>query len=334
VVDGKGAEFVNREPLGRDKIWSRDARADEDRLLLYSSRMRRFRKPCLVFAVVAMGPLALGQQTAPAPPSEPPPAEQQTVGAQQTASPDPAKRPFARRFVADEFQMWTSPLRRDSYDAHTVKKYLIPIVAISGILIATDKQTGDLLPNTDDQTTWSGRVSQIGASYTLVGGSAATLLVGHLIGDKHASEAGWLALQAVAHTQIAVFAVKQLTNRQRPLVDEGNGGFWSGGDSFPSGHAATSFAVATVFAYEYRDHIAIPIGAYALATTVAASRVGARRHWVSDVVVGGSLGVLIGRFVYKHHHDPNLPGSPVTRTSRLTPEFGLGGSGLALTWRW
>ena len=282
-----------------EKIWSRDARADEDRLPLYSQRMRRFCRQCLVFAVVAMGPLASAQQTQPAPPSEPPPAEQQTVDAQQPAAPDAAQRPCLKRFVADEFQIWTSPLRRDSYDAHTVKKYLIPLVAISGALIATDKQTGDLLPNTDDQTTWSGRVSQIGASYTLVGGSAATLLVGRLVGDKHASEAGWLGLQAVAHTQIVVFAVKQLTNRERPLVDEGSGEFWSGGDSFPSGHAATSFAVATVFAYEYREHIAIPIGAYALATAVAASRVGARRHWVSDVVVGGSLGVLIPDFRFE-----------------------------------
>ena len=294
--------------------------------------MRRFLKQWLAIAFVAIVPSAPGQQPQSAPPSESTPPDQQTAQAQTPQSPDTDK-PFLRRFVGDEFRIWTSPLRRDSYDAHTVKKYLLPIVAISGTLIATDTKTGDLLPNTSDQATWSGRISQLGASYTLVGGSAATLLVGHLIGDKHASEAGWLGLQAVAHTQIVVFAVKQLTNRERPLIDEGRGAFWHGGDSFPSGHAATSFAVATVFAYEYRNHIAIPIAAYSLATVVAASRVGAQKHWVSDVVVGGSLGFLIGRFVYKTHHDPNLPGSPVTRTNRLMPEFGFGAGGLGLTWQ-
>jgi membrane-associated phospholipid phosphatase len=116
-------------------------------------------------------------------------------------------------------------------------------------------------------------------------------------------------------------------------VNDQRGGFWKGGDSFPSGHATTSFAVATVFAYEYRDHIAVPITAYSLATLVAASRMSAQRHWVSDVFVGSSLGFLLGRFVYKQHHDPNLPGSPVQRQSRLVPQLGFGAGTLNLSWK-
>jgi hypothetical protein len=59
----------------------------------------------------------------------------------------------------------------------------------------------------------------------------------------------------------------------------------------------------------------------------------ARRHWVSDIFVGGSLGLLVGRYVYKRHHDPRLPGSPVDRTSRFIPEVGFGGRGIALSWK-
>ena len=88
-----------------------------------------------------------------------------------------------------------------------------------------------------------------------------------------------------------------------------------------------------VFAYEYRDHIAVPIAAYSLAGIVSASRLSARRHWVSDIFVGGSLGFLIGRYTYRHNHDPNLPGSPVSRTARLVPDIGVGGSTVALSWR-
>jgi membrane-associated phospholipid phosphatase len=223
-------------------------------------------------------------------------------------------------------------LRKGSYSSHTVKKYIIPFAILSGALIATDTKTADLLPNTLDQTRWSGRVSQAGASYSLAGLSAGTFLLGKAAGNRHAQESGWLALHAIAHTQIVVFALKQMTNRERPLTHEGGGGFWAGGDSFPSGHAATSFAVATVFAYEYRNHIAVPITAYTLASAVAASRLSAQRHWISDIVVGGTTGFLIGRFVYKRHHDPALPGSPVNRTDRLVPQISFGTRGVSLAW--
>lgn len=142
-----------------------------------------------------------------------------------------------------------------------------------------------------------------------------------------------MGLEALGHTQIAVFAVKQITNRERPLDHDGRGSFWKGGNSFPSGHAASSFALATVFAYEDRDHIAVPIGAYSLAAVISASRLSARRHWVSDIAVAGSLGFLIGRFTYKRNHNPGLPGSPVTRAQRLIPHVGVSGSSVVLSWR-
>src|SRR5262249_23093498 len=157
------------------------------------------------------------------------------------------------------WHIWSSPVKSHSYSSHTLKKYVIPFALVSGALIATDTKTGEWLPNTDNQKKWSGRVSQLGASYSLAGMSGATFLVGKLTGNKHAQETGWLALHAIGQTQIAVYGLKQLTNRERPLTHQGNGGFWDGGDSFPSGHSATSFAVASVFAYEYRQHLAVPI---------------------------------------------------------------------------
>ena len=230
--------------------------------------------------------------------------------------------------------MWTSPFHRSTYGSKTVRKYGIPFLLISAAALATDPWTADLLPNTTEQTKWSGRVSQLGAAYTLAGISGATYLLGRVKGNEHFKETGFLGLQAIAHTQIFVFALKQATNRERPATHEKQPTFWRGGNSFPSGHAATSFAVATVFAYEYRHHIAVPITAYSLATAVAVSRLSAQRHWVSDIFVGSSMGFLIGRYVYKNHHNPDLPGSPVSRTSRLIPEFGFGARGLLLAWSW
>ncbi len=246
---------------------------------------------------------------------------------------DPHPRPFFRKFATEEYRIWTSPFRPSSYDSHTVKKYLIPFAIIAGTLIATDKRT-DVWSNSVAQTTWSGRVSQIGAGYTLAGFSGATFLVGQLTKNDHARETGLLALEALAHAQIVTFGMKQITNRARPLDNDRKGGFWKGGNSFPSGHATSSFSVAAVFAYEYSDHIAVPITAYGLASAVSISRLSARRHWFSDIFVGGATGFLLGRYVYKKHHDPKLPGSPVQRTDRWMPEIGMGHGGVALAWRW
>ena len=157
----------------------------------------------------------------------------------------PTTLPLGTAFLKDEWTLWTSPFRGSSYKSHTVKKYGIPFGLLSAALIATDTKTADLLPNNSVQTTWSGRVSQIGAAYTLAGFSAGTFLIGKAAGNRHAEETGWLALHAIAHTQIVVFVLKQMTNRERPLAHEGGGGFWAGGDSFPSGHSATVFSVAT-----------------------------------------------------------------------------------------
>ena len=235
-------------------------------------------------------------------------------------------------FAHEEYRIWTSPFRGSSYDSHSIKKYVIPFALISAGLIASDRKTAEFLPNTNDQTKWSGRVSQIGAAYTLAGFSSGFVLVGKITKNRHATETGLLALEALAHAQVVVYGIKQITNRARPPENTENRGFWRGGDSFPSGHAMSSFAVASVFAYEYREHIAVPITAYALASAVSASRLSARRHWLSDIFVGGSTGFLLGRYVYRKHHDPSLPGTPVVE--RLIPEFGISHNGAALSWHW
>ena len=257
-----------------------------------------------------------------------------SIEPQKPGAPVRERVPFVRSFAHDEWRMWSSPFRAGNWDSHTVKKYIVPFALISTAMIATDHKSKDWLPNTSDQTVWSGRVSQFGAAYTLAGFSGATYAFGRLTNNKHASETGWLALQAIAHSQVIVFAIKQISNRTRPLYyDQARRGFWRGGDSFPSGHAMTSWAVASVFAYEYRDHLAVPITAYSVATLVSLSRTSARRHWFSDIFVGGSMGFLIGRYVYKQHHDPTLPGSKIQRTSWYKPELNFVPGGASLQWK-
>ena len=262
----------------------------------------------------------------------------QTIGTAQSPTGSPqtqqhsTRPPYIKEFLRDERNLWASLVKKDTYTSHGMKKYGIPLMLLSGSLIATDSSTIEFLPNTEDQRVWSGRVSQIGAGYTLAAVSGGTYLIGKISGNKHAQETGLLALHAFGHSSIVTAAVKQATNRRRPVVVDGRAGFWKGGDSFPSGHASTTFAVATVFAYEYKHRAVVPILSYTVAGAVAVSRVGAQRHWVSDIVVGGPMGFLIGRYVYKRHHDPTLPGGTVPPRSRLAPEVSADGTTLALNW--
>lgn len=251
-------------------------------------------------------------------------------------SSDPGKQPFFRNLADHEWAIWSSPFRKSSYGTNTLRKYGIPFALIATTLIATDNRIEDHLPDSHEERVWSRRVSRLGAAYTTVAISGAMYAFGQMSGNKHARETGWLGLEAIAHTQLVIFGVKQITNRRRPLDDESRGGLWSGGDSFPSGHAATSFALATVVAYEYRDRIAVPIAAYSLAALISGARVTGRKHWVSDIFVGGSTGFLIGRYIYRARHNPELPGSPVGRGAgdRFLPEIGFARGGPTLTWTW
>lgn len=263
-------------------------------------------------------------------------------GADTSQQADPATNPtlqppveshLVHNFLTDEYHMWTGPFHAHNYDSHTMKKYGLPFVLISAALIATDTKTAQLLPNSTNQVNLAGKVSAIGAPYTWAGISGITYLIGRETGNDHARETGFLALEAVAHSQLIVYVIKELTQRERPLAGTRRGGFWEGGSSFPSGHAIGAFSVASVFAYEYRDHIAVPIVVYSAATAVDFSRLGAQRHWVSDLFVGSSMGFLIGRYVYRQHHDNDLPGNVVPRTSRLIPEIGDGDKGFGLYWK-
>jgi undecaprenyl-diphosphatase len=81
---------------------------------------------------------------------------------------------------------------------------------------------------------------------------------------------------------------KSLVDRHRPFVTQI--GPPSATHSFPSGHAATSFACATVLsAYAPRWRVAF----FGLATLIAFSRLYNGMHYPTDVVAGALLGVLI-----------------------------------------
>jgi membrane-associated phospholipid phosphatase len=100
-------------------------------------------------------------------------------------------------------------------------------------------------------------------------------------------------LQAQILTELLVQPIKFGTHRERP--DSSNA------RSFPSGHAAVTFATATVLERHLGWRKSL-IG-YSIASYVAASRLHDNRHYLSDVVFGAAIGSIAGRTVVHHASD-------------------------------
>lgn len=100
--------------------------------------------------------------------------------------------------------------------------------------------------------------------------------------------------------------------------------------SLPSGHASNAFALATVASRHYGWKVGVP--AYALAAGIGLSRIESNRHYLSDVLAGATLGILVGRTVTRVDSEP----ARKRRTFSLAPAtdpHGAGvGLGFATTW--
>ena len=218
-------------------------------------------------------------------------------------TPRPSKTPtlerqFLKNVLHDQKAIWTSPFHLRGRDA----RWLAPLSLGTAALIATDRLTGDEIAESTGQLNASRIVSYAGSTYG-VGGIAATFyLVGRARHDERARETGLLGAEALIDSAIVVTALKEITQRGRPLSGRDRSEFFDGGSSFPSGHSIEAWSLAAVIANEYHDHRWVQIGAYGIASAVSLSRFTGSKHYLSDVLVGSAAGYGIGRYVYRTHH--------------------------------
>lgn len=124
--------------------------------------------------------------------------------------------------------------------------------------------------------------------------------------------AGYIALSVVVAMIIAgIFKVVLARYRPELLFSHGLYGFhfFSAEDnlrSMPSGHAVCIFAVATALSVLYRRY---SILFFAVAVTVALTRLVLQRHYLGDVVFGSYVGIvsalLVWRFIVPRITKPN-----------------------------
>lgn len=152
-------------------------------------------------------------------------------------------------------------------------------------------------------------------SLLLMGGFMAQ---GLLAKNKKSISTGLLLFEGYTMTMILVRIPKYVSGRKRPDAwPSSSPSDWDGpfqGTSFPSGHTAAAFTVATVIANQYRDTPCVPVVAYSVASLVGVSRIYENRHWFSDVAAGAVIGTVIGNVVSRVSRESRLSFSPSVST--------------------
>jgi membrane-associated phospholipid phosphatase len=154
---------------------------------------------------------------------------------------------------------------------------------------------------------------QIGAAIGLYG--VGRYLLPHAEGQPKSnkvSHLGFDLLRALLVTEALTQGIKVAVQRARPTGEC---------CSFPSGHASATFATAAVLERHLGYRGAVPT--FLIASYVAASRLHDNRHYLSDVLFGGALGVASGWTVVGRHGRSNyavvpvpLPGGMMVRVTR------------------
>ena len=206
-------------------------------------------------------------------------------------------------FATDQKAIWTSPARVRLVDAD----WLIPLGAVTGIMLATDTEFSRHLSNSPSRLMHANDFSNYGIG-ALAGAGAGFYFLGVMTDDPHEQETGLLAGEAAIDVLVPVYAMKYALARERPQADNSRGNFFSGGDSFPSEHSAAAWSIASVIAHEYPGPLTSLL-AYGAASAISLSRLTAKQHFQSDVLIGSAAGWLVGQYVYRTHHDPELGGS-------------------------
>jgi len=213
-------------------------------------------------------------------------------------------RRLPKDFLHDQKAIWLFPVQLAN------GQHLAPTFAVTGVTAGLIVADPHVMPyfrtherNLDD-------VNDVFDSYITTGEviavPASLMIAGYVRHDDYQVDTAMLAGEAYADTAVVDLAIKAVTRRERPSdVRPGepfNDTFFNGGkspfkgSSFPSGHAAGVFSVATVVATRYKRHTWVPWVAYGFATAISFSRVTTLSHFPSDVFLGAALGYTITRY--------------------------------------
>jgi membrane-associated phospholipid phosphatase len=129
-----------------------------------------------------------------------------------------------------------------------------------------------------------------GAPYVVDSAALLTWGAAKLAHDDKIAMTGEAMVEALALTEGSVLGWKVIFRRTRP-----DGGHYS----FPSAHAARTFAVASVLETLHGPAAGIP--AFLIAALISFSRIDQNSHYLSDVVFGAAWGAALGWGTARYH---------------------------------
>jgi membrane-associated phospholipid phosphatase len=156
-----------------------------------------------------------------------------------------------------------------------------------------DDHVNEALVGSDSAKSFFKAGAVLGQLGTLLGSSVVVYAVGRISDEPRVSHVGMDLIRSLLIAEAITQTLKYSTRRLRP-----DGSSYT---SFPSGHAADTFAFATALERHLNWRFAVP--AYAFASYVAISRLPANRHWLSDAVFGSAVGIIAGRTVTAPNRD-------------------------------
>ncbi len=195
----------------------------------------------------------------------------------------------------DQKSFWTTPLHMSVRQW----QWSVPLAFAGAALLASDTAIERHVPT--DPATVSHAVTFSNAGVAAMAGiGGGMFLWGHIAHNDQRRETGLLSGEAGIDALLETEVFKYAFRRERPFTGDGQGHFFSGGASFPSGHASVSWAIASVIAHEYPGPLTQFL-AYSLAGCVSAMRIAGHQHFASDALIGSALGWYTGRQIFRAH---------------------------------
>lgn len=218
---------------------------------------------------------------------------------------DVSWKSLPKNFLQDQKDMWLIyPDHLLFHGQHWLPTF--SIIAVTGGLIEADPYDTPYFRQTKSFDDFNVYFSKVNTDAFLAIGPATVYLVGLWRKDTFAQKTALFSGEAAADAMVFYVIGQEATHRSRPIEISPHGDFgdtfYDGhhgliSNSFPSGHAAEAFAIATVFERRYRDHKWVPWIAYGVATLIGFSRVTLQSHFPSDVFMGSAIGYVVGRYV-------------------------------------
>jgi membrane-associated phospholipid phosphatase len=219
---------------------------------------------------------------------------------------DVSLKKLVPNILEDQEAIWSFPARL----AHGQGSWTAAAFAVTGtaLVVGADPPAARYFRNTTAFRGFNRRLPGAATSAAIFAAPAALFGAGLIQKDSKMTTTALLAGEAVADATIVVEVLKPAISRWRPsslppkanfadTFAEGGNRFSSAHNSFPSGHAITAFAVATVISRRYgRTRRWVPVLAYGAAAAIGFSRLTLSAHYPADVFVGAVLGYSISRF--------------------------------------